>query len=130
MGGERYSLRLQRASALSGRRAAGAGGWRVDGCGAGEYGLCRQIGTEVCGREEISTNNGVGWSVCVMEEIDLLVNIAGEDAKQLERHGLLFLESLMSKCSLEKVNVFLVLRECMPIVGQLKKIIDGYTAFK
>lgn len=65
-----------------------------------------------------------------MEEIDLLVNIAGENNEVVHHYALKFLRSLVGECDLQGVNVFIVTRECLPLADETMAAIEAYNRFE
>lgn len=60
-----------------------------------------------------------------MEELDFLVSVAGDDAALVAELTREFFSTLRSRCSLQKVNVFIVLRECWPVPKSVENELRG-----
>ncbi len=63
-----------------------------------------------------------------MDQIDLLVSVAGVNNDAIDQYLPLFLVSL-NECSLDRVNIFLVTRDCLPVSKELSSLLEksGYT---
>lgn len=64
--------------------------------------------------------------VSISEEIDLLVSIAGRDEELVLHNTTVFLHSLVDKCNLEGINVWLVFREHWPLSILTQETIGKY----
>lgn len=59
----------------------------------------------------------------MQQVIDLLVSVSGDDNLLVSYYVPKFISSLKDKCNLKFINVFLVLRECLPVEEITRKLV-------